>query len=188
MTLTVEDLVRVAMANPINAEITSRLPALGLGQCMLTAGCLFQAIWNHRSRLPPAWGVKDYDVFYFDDDLSWEAEDEVIHSVRRLFQDLDVNVEIKNQARVHLWYSQRFGGSYPQLDSTKDGIDRYLIAGTCIGLDVDTGEVYSPNGLGDTDQGILRINPRNPKPDLFAQKAKSYQARWPWLRIIDSSI
>ena len=66
MTLTVEGLVRMAMANPINAEITSRLPALGLDQCMLTAGCLFQAIWNNRSQLPPAWGVKDYDVFYFD--------------------------------------------------------------------------------------------------------------------------
>lgn len=185
MTLTVERLVRIAMANPINAEITSRLPSLGLNQCMLTAGCLFQAVWNHQSHLPSAWGVKDYDVFYFDDDLSWEAENEVINSAQRLFQDLEVNVEIKNQARVHLWYSQRFGGDYPQLQSAKDGIDRYLIAGTCIGLDVVTGEVYAPNGLADTAQGLLRINPKNPKPDLFDQKAKSYQARWPWLSIVE---
>jgi hypothetical protein len=185
MTLTVENLLRIAMTNPINAEITARLPALGLNQCMLTAGCLFQAVWNHHSNLPPAWGVKDYDVFYFDDDLSWEAENEVIHSARRLFQDLDVEVEIKNQARVHLWYSQRFGGAYPQLRSAKDGVDRYLIAGTCIALDIETGEVYAPNGLADTEQGLLRINPMNPKPDLFEQKANSYQARWPWLRIID---
>lgn len=91
------------MANPINAEITSRLPSLGLNQCMLTAGCLFQAVWNHQSHLPPAWGVKDYDVFYFDSDLSWDAENEVINSAKHLFQDLEVNVEIKNQARVHLW-------------------------------------------------------------------------------------
>lgn len=129
--------------------------------------------------------MKDYDVFYFDNDLSWEAENEVINSAQRLFQDLEVNVEIKNQARVHLWYSQRFGGAYPQLHSTKDGIDRYLIAGTCIGLDVDTGEVYAPNNLVDTEQGVLRINPKNPKPELFQQKANSYQARWPWLRIIE---
>ncbi|EGH05005.1 MULTISPECIES: nucleotidyltransferase family protein [Pseudomonas syringae group genomosp. 2] len=100
-------------------------------------------------------------------------------SLQRLFQDLEVNIEIKNQARVHLWYSQRFGGSYPQLQSAKEGIDRYLIAGTCIGWDVETGEVYAPNGLADTEQGLLRINPKNPKPDLFYQKAKSYQARWP---------
>lgn len=185
MTLSVESLVGIAMANPINAEITSRLPSLGLRQCMLTAGCLFQAVWNHQSHLPAAWGVKDYDVFYFDSDLSWEAENEVIHSAQSLFQDLGVNVEVKNQARVHLWYGQRFGRAYPQLQSAKEGIDRYLIAGTCIGLDPATGEVYAPYGLADLEQGVLRINPKNPQPDLFDQKAKSYQGRWPWLRIME---
>ena len=188
MTLTVEDLVSIAMNNPVNAEIAKRLPSLGLNQCLLTAGCLFQAVWNHQSNLPPAWGVKDYDVFYFDEDLSWEAENEVIQTAQRLFKDLDVNVEIKNQARVHLWYGQRFGGAYPQLQSARDGIDRYLIAGTCIGLDVVTGEIYAPNGLADTELGVLRINSKNPKPDLFEQKAKSYQARWPWLRIVDPAV
>ncbi|NUT79213.1 hypothetical protein HNO86_29635, partial [Pseudomonas sp. C1C7] len=70
------------------------------------------------------------------------------------------------------------------LQSSRDGVDRYLVAGTCIGLDVDTGEVYAPNGLEDTEQGILRINPKNPQPDLFEQKARSYQSRWPWLQIL----
>ena len=184
MTLTAESLVRIAMTNPINAQIYTRLPELGLNQCMLTAGCLFQAVWNHQSQRPPEWGVKDYDVFYFDDDLSWDAENEVIQSARHLFNDLDVNIEVKNQARVHLWYRQRFGGDYPRLQSARDGIDRYLVAGTCIGWDVATGEVYAPNGLADTEHGLLRINPGNPRPDLFDQKARSYQARWPWLRII----
>jgi hypothetical protein len=183
MTLTVERLVKIAMTNPINAQIILGLPSLGLKQCMLTAGCLFQAVWNDKSHLPPAWGVKDYDIFYFDSDLSWEAENEVIKSAKHLFKNLEVNVEINNQARVHLWYSQRFGGIYPQLQSAKDGIDRYLIAGTCIGLDAETGDVYAPYGLNDIEQGILRINPKNLQPDLFELKAKSYQAPWPWLEI-----
>jgi hypothetical protein len=185
MTLTVESLISVAMTNPVNAALAKRLPELGLQQCMLTAGCLFQAVWNHQTQQPVAWGVKDYDVFYFDEDLSWEAEDEVIQRARGLFEDLEVNVEIRNQARVHLWYRQRFGGEYPKLRSARDGVDRYLIAGTCMGLDVATGEVYAPNGLADTEHGLLRINPGNPRPDLFDQKARSYQARWPWLRIIE---
>ncbi|BFT62809.1 nucleotidyltransferase family protein [Pseudomonas moorei] len=184
MTLTVESLVSIAMTNPINAEITSRLPALGLNQCLLTAGCLFQAVWNQQAQRPAAWGVKDYDVFYFDEDLSWEAENEVILAAQHLFRDLEANVEMKNQARVHLWYSQRFGGAYPQLQSARDGVDRYLVAGTCIGLDVETGEVYAPHGLADTEHGLLRINPKNPQPELFMQKAKSYQTRWPWLKIV----
>ena len=182
MTLTAETLIEIAMANPANAEIARRLPSIGLDQCMLTAGCLFQAVWNHQAGLPAAWGIKDYDVFYFDEDVSWEAENEVIVAARKLFYDLDVNIEIKNQARVHLWYGQRFGRAYPKLQSAKDGIDRYLIAGTCIGLDVVTGEVYAPYGLSDVEEGLLRINPVNHQPDLFDQKARSYQARWPFLR------
>jgi hypothetical protein len=184
MTLTTQRLVDIAMTNPINAQLTSRLPGLGLDQCMLTAGCLFQAVWNQQAQRDPGWGIKDYDVFYFDTDLSWEAENEVIHRAQRLLQDLGVSVEFKNQARVHLWYSQRFGGTYPRLESARDGIDRYLVAGTCIGLDVVTGEVYAPYGLEDLDDGVLRINPANPRPDLFEQKAKSYQVRWPWLKVV----
>ena len=82
--------------------------------------------------------------------------------------------------------AERFGGDYPKLQSARDGIDRYLIAGTCMGLDIETGEVYAPNGLADTEHGLLRINPKNPRPDLFDQKAKSYQVRWPWLRIVET--
>ena len=188
MTLTVKTLLELAMANPINAEITARLPALGVDQCMLTAGCLFQAVWNHQSNLPADQGVKDYDVFYFDPDLSYEAEDKVIRSAEQLFQDLGVNVEVKNQARVHLWYGQRFGRPYPQLHSAKQGVDRYLVAGTCIGLEIETGEVYVPFGLEDVEQGVLRINPDHPEPELFGAKARSYQARWPWLRIVEPNL
>lgn len=184
MTLTVDTLLKLAMANPINAEITARLPALVLDQCFLTAGCLFQAVWNHQSNLPADQGVKDYDVFYFDTDVSYEAEDAVIRAAEALFQDLGVNVEVKNQARVHLWYGQRFGRPYPQLHTAKQGIDRYLVAGTCIGLEVATGEVYAPYGLEDVEQGVLRINPVHPEQALFEAKAKSYQARWPWLKIV----
>ncbi|WP_248749241.1 nucleotidyltransferase family protein [Pseudomonas sp. MWU15-20650] len=185
MTLTVDTLRQLAMANPTNAEITARLPALGVEQCLLTAGCLFQAVWNHQANLPAAQGVKDYDVFYFDEDVSYEAEDEVIRRAQALFQDLGVNVEVKNQARVHLWYPQRFGRPYPQLHSARQGVDRYLVAGTCIALEIASGEVYAPYGLEDVEQGVLRINPLHAEPALFYPKAKSYQARWPWLKIVE---
>lgn len=185
MKLTAQRLVELAMVNPINAELVARLPALGLDQCLLTAGCLFQAVWNHQAGLSPDWGVKDYDVFYFDTDMSWEAENEVIERASELLRDLDVNIEVKNQARVHLWYPQRVGMPYPQLHTARGGVDRYLVAGTCIALAVDTGEIYAPYGLADAEQGILRLNPITPQPELFEHKARSYQARWPWLRIED---
>jgi len=141
------------------------------------------------SEQPAGWGVKDYDVIYFDDrDLSWETEDAVIQRVRMLTADLGVTVEIKNQARVHLWYEQRFGSPYPQLGCARDGIDRYLISCTCVGIDVASGELYAPNGLHDLHDGILRMNPYNRHPGLFRQKAEAYRVRWPWLTIADAEI
>lgn len=176
----------LALSNPINAELARRLAKLHLPECMLTAGCLFQPVWNRRSERPAGWGVKDYDVIYFDQDLSWEAEDEVIQEVRQACADLDVNVEVRNQARVHLWYPEKFGRGYPQLHSASDGIDHYLVAATCVGLDIASGELYATHGLQELEAGLLRTNPLNAQPDLFARKAQSYQARWPWLTIAPS--
>ena len=56
----------------------------------MVAGSVYQAFWNALSDRPVAEGVKDYDLFYFDDDLSYEAEDVVIQRARALFADLDV--------------------------------------------------------------------------------------------------
>jgi hypothetical protein len=181
-----QDLIDCATANPVNAALLARLPSLGLPQCYLTAGCLFQPVWNRRSGRDPAWGIKDYDVFYFDDtDLSWDAEDEVIRRVNALTADLGVVVETRNQARVHLWYEQRFSAPYPKLTSAKDGVDRYLIACTCVGIETATGALYASHDLQDLAAGVLRINPTNPQPDLFRAKATAYQSRWPWLTIMD---
>ena len=173
------------MQDPVNAALASRLPGLGLRQSFLTAGCVFQSAWNHTAGRPPGWGVKDYDVFYFDDsDLSREAEDAVIRRVHEATADLGATIEVKNQARVHLWYEQRFKAPYPRLASAREGIDRYLIACTRVGIDLADGSLHAPDGLGDLAAGILRMNPLLPMPEMFAVKALDYQARWPWLRIV----
>jgi hypothetical protein len=184
--LSTADFLACALQNPVNAALLERLAALGLPQGHLTAGCLFQALWNRMAGRAPGWGVKDYDVFYFDDsDLSWDAEDAVIRRVRAATADLGVSVEVKNQARVHLWYRQRFGADYPRLASARDGIDRYLIAGTCIGIAAETRELFAPYGLADAAAGALRINPRNAQPAEFRRKAEEYRRRWPFLTIVE---
>lgn len=183
--MTPSEFVDCAMANRANATLIERLARLRLDQCHLTAGCLFQAVWNRVSGHAPDWGIKDYDIFYFDDgDLSWDAEDRVIGMVDALVADLGITVEVRNQARVHLWYGERFGTGYPQLRSARDGIDRYLIACTCVGIDVATGDLHAPDGLDDLARGRLRMNPLNPRPALFREKAESYRTRWPWLSVV----
>ena len=89
--------------------VLERAPALGVGDWWLTAGVLFQTVWNALTGRPPGTGIRDADFFYFDDDTSWDAEDAVIRAGAELFADLPVPVEIRNEARVHLWYADHFG-------------------------------------------------------------------------------
>jgi len=173
-------------ANRHNRAILDRWRDLCLPDGWLVAGCLFQTIWNLRSGSPAEAHIKDYDVFYFDgSDLSEERERHVQAQVDEVLHDLGVVVEAKNQARVHLWYRDDFGYDYPQLHCARDGIDRFLIPATCVGLrPAGAGwEVYAPHGLPLLYEGILRPNALIDHRPLFEAKAASYRERWPWLRI-----
>ena len=103
--------------------------------------------------------------------------------------DLGIPIEVKNQARVHTWYAEYFGLDYPQLHSARDGIQRFLVPCTCVGMrvgaDLDASALYAPYGLDELYQGVLRPNPRMDHRSLFRQKALSYQQRWPWLQIVE---
>ena len=181
------DFASAVRANRINAELLRRLPRLGLPDCWLVAGCLFQTVWNLKSGRQPEEQILDYDVFYYDDsDLSYEAEDAQIKRVEIACKDLGIKLELRNQARVHLWYKQRFGHDYPLLNCTLDGIDRFLVACTCVGIRCTQRlpyAVYARFGLEDLYTGVLRPNPLHLLESLFVEKALSYQRRWPGLKI-----
>lgn len=170
------------LRNGHNRAILDRWSALALPDGWLVAGCLFQTVWNLRAGRAPEADVKDYDLFYFDArDTSEAAEHNVQVRVDEVLGDLGITIEASNQARVHIWYESYFGHPYEELHSACDGIDRFLVLATCVG--VRPGELYAPNGLALLYDGILTMNPLTPHRDLFERKAASYRARWPWLQI-----
>lgn len=176
------------LRNPANAAILDRWDALRLPDGWLVAGCLFQTVWNLRSGNPPQEGIKDYDLFYFDaGDLSADGEQAVQSRVEQVLGDLGITVEARNQARVHLWYEAFFGHSYPALRDARDGIDRFLVRETCVGVRPSAAacELYAPYGIETVAQGTLTRNALTPHAALFDAKAASYRARWPWLRVVD---
>lgn len=185
---TTQRFIEEALQNTFNRSILERLPTLQLSDAWLVAGCLFQTIWNLQDGRTPAAGIKDYDLFYFDgDDLSPEAELATQQRVHTCYQELGITIETKNQARVHTWYSEWFGFPYSALRDSRDGIDRFLVPCTAVGLqNGQAGEpptLYAPYGLADLYDGILRPNPLSDYRTLFRQKAISYQRRWDWLRV-----
>src|SRR3954465_886354 len=90
--------VEAVLRNRANQTILERLPALGLNDAWLVSGSLFQTVWNCLTGRPPDYGIKDYDIFYFDADTSWEAEDAVIRRMAACFSDIEGCIEPRNQA------------------------------------------------------------------------------------------
>ena len=95
--------------------IADELFRLALPDAWIVSGCLVQTVWNVLTGRAVDYGINDYDVFYFDPDTSWEAEDAVIRRLQDASRELGVKVEARNQARVHLWYPEKHGLPYPPL-------------------------------------------------------------------------
>ena len=179
-----------ALRNPHNRAILAHLPELALPDAWLVAGCLFQTVWNLQAGRAAEAGIRDYDLFYFDgSDLSEAAEAAVARRVQDRFADRGIVIEVKNQARVHTWYRDWFGHDYPVLRNACEGIDRFLVAGTCVALQPGAqGPVlYAPNGLTAIYTGELAPNPMCDHPALFLRKAQDYAARWPGLKVTPAS-
>lgn len=182
--------LRGALArNPVLTEVLSRTAALRLPGWYLTAGCVFQTVWNVVTGRAPAEGIRDYDIFYFDaTDLSWDAEDAVIRRGRTAFAGLDAEVQIRNQARVHLWYRRKFGVPCPPHDSTEAAIDTFPSTTCCLGVRTeppDHWRVYAPHGLSDVFNLVVRPNPVLAPGSVYRTKTARWRRRWPELTIVD---
>jgi hypothetical protein len=171
--------------NPMNVSILDRGPMLGVPDWWLTAGAVFQTVWNILDGRDPGAGIADYDVFYYDaSDLSYEAEDAVIRHAESLFADLGVTVEVRNEARVHLWYESRFGVPGVQFSSSRDAIDHFASTTCCFGVSRSMhGEVvdYAPHGYADLFAKRVRPNPRLAPREVYETKARRWRQEWPSL-------
>ena len=176
----------IVLGNETIWVLTDRLAELELPDSYLAAGCLCQTVWNHVSGFPPAHGITDYDVLYCDlDDLSWEGEDRIIQRCAAALADLDIDVQVRNQARVHLWYPEKFGVPRQPLRSTREGIDSFLHCCSALGLRRTPGgyEVYAPFGLDDVFGMVVRPNYLYDLPGRYEEKADRWRRTWPGVAV-----
>ncbi|MFD8812325.1 nucleotidyltransferase family protein [Streptomyces sp. NPDC059627] len=179
----------VLCRNDVLVEVLERSAALGLPGWYVTAGCLFQTVWNVVTGRPAGAGIKDYDLFYFDGgDLSWEAEDLVIRRGREAFAGVAAEVEIRNEARVHLWYEEKFGVPCPPYGSTEAAIDSFAATTCCLGVRLEEGgrwRVYAPHGLSDVFGLVVRPNPVLAPRAVYEEKTARWREQWPGLTVLE---
>jgi hypothetical protein len=170
-------------------QVLETARALALPDWMVFSGAVYQPVLNHLTGRAPDHGLNDYDLAYFDaGDLSYEAEDVVIQQAAQAFEpSLRELVEVRNQARVHLWFEAKFGETYPALSCTAEALERFASATFAVGvrLELDGAiRLFAPFGLERLFALQLAPNPRRASSG-FARVAAAARRRWPELTVAD---
>jgi len=177
--------ISLALTNADLSILLAGLAELGIEDCWIVSGGLVQSVWNALCGQDPRHGILDYDVIYFDPDTTWDAEDQVIRRARDLFADLPVPVEIRNQARVHLWYEEKYGQRVLPLRSACQSLWRYPSRTTAIALDPHRPHALcAPFGVKHALNMKVQPNRRSGQPSAYQDKARRWQAMWPGLEIV----
>jgi hypothetical protein len=180
-------LTDILHSTPQLMQVLHTARELDLPDWLVFSGAVYQPVLNHLTGRPTDYGIKDYDLGYFDrSDVSYEAEDVVIRRVAGAFDEpLKTMVEARNQARVHLWFEQKFGEPYPPLASTAEAVARFVTPANAVGarlLADDRLHIVAPFGLEDLFALRLRPNPER-RAAGFARVADAMRARWPELTV-----
>lgn len=179
-------LQEILSQSPVLAEILRETPVLGLENYYIGAGCICQTVWNFQNGLDPMYGISDVDLAYFDGDLSYEKEDAVIRRAKQKFSALPVALDVKNQARVHLWYRDRYGYDLPPYTSVEQAIGTWPTTATAVGVRLEGSglTVCAPFGLNDLFGQIVRPNKVQITEETYRKKCEKWGLKWDTLTVI----
>lgn len=181
-------LANVIRQSPLLSRVFDVWDDIALPDSWLVAGAVAQTYWNHVHRYPAEYGIKDVDIVYFDaSDLSEASEQHQADRVGRLFHDIRLRFDVKNEARVHLWYEQKFGYSIDPYSSAASAIATFPTTAGAIGIrPVDSSlEFCVPFGTGDLVDMIIRPNKIQITRDIYQDKIERWRTRWPQLTVLD---
>jgi len=181
-------LEQIIRQQPVLMEVLEGLRALELPDPLLTSGAIYNTVWNQLTGRPALTGVNDIDVFYFDDsDLGWDAEDRVIKALDARFAHLPVPVQVRNQARVHLWFEQKFGNPFSPLTSSSEMLGRYASKTHAVGARLWADgqlDIVAPFGLDDMFSFRMVPNPVLKNRNAHTKKGERALAIWPELTLV----
>lgn len=169
-------------------DVVERASLLGLQGYYIGAGCLVQTVWNVISNYDINHGIKDIDIVYYDNQrMSKEDEESIQEKAFKLYSDIPLKIDIKNQARVHLWYEEKFGFPIQPYRSVEEAINTWPTTASAVGVrraDDGIWKAYAPYGFNDMFGMIVRANKTMITKDIFYNKAERWVSQWPLLEII----
>ena len=178
----------ILRAAPQLMQVLWKARELDLPDWLIMSGAIYQPVLNHLTGRAPEHGLKDYDLGYFDaSDISYAAEDVVIRRVAAAFDEpLRSLVEVRNQARVHVWFEGKYGEAYSPLGSAAEALGRFVSPMFAVGVRLEAGDrltIDAPFGLADLFAMRLRPNRHRPVIASYERIAASAKARWPEITV-----
>ena len=178
----------ILRAAPQLMQVLWKARELDLPDWLIMSGAIYQPVLNHLTGRAPEHGLKDYDLGYFDaSDISYAAEDVVIRRVAAAFDEpLRSLVEVRNQARVHVWFEGKYGEAYSPLGSAAEALGRFVSPMFAVGVRLEAGDrltIDAPFGLADLFAMRLRPNRHRPVIASYEPIAASAKARWPEITV-----
>ena len=184
-------LVEIVRADPGLMHVLTGIRSQRLPDWRVFSGAVYQSVWNALTGRPAGYGVRDYDVGYYDPDTSWDAEDVIIKRVAASFEEpFRSMVEVRNQARVPIWFPAHFGEPYDPLSGTDEALARFVAPAFAVGVRLELDDAISvaaPLGLEDMFALTLRPNPNRPMARDWARVIEKARARWPELSVFEEN-
>lgn len=182
----IEYLEKILAKSKTVSKVLELAPQLELPSWYLGAGAICQTVWNELHGFPLEQSIKDCDLVYFDTNISAEAQERFIQRAKELFAELPIEVELTNEARVHLWYKEEVGKDIQPYTSTEDAINTWPTTASSVGVRYENGRflVYAPCGLNDMMRLIIRANKGLITREVYEKKVKRWQQAWPKLTAI----
>jgi uncharacterized protein len=134
--------------------------ASGVPEAWVGAGVIRDVVWGqlHDGFDPGA--VRDIDVPFFDpSELGWERDARAELTLGLLAA---MPWEATNQAAVHTWYHEYFGGDpVAPFTTVHDAVATWPETATCVAVRLTPAalQVCAPHGLADLLEGVWRVNP-----------------------------
>lgn len=181
-------LENIIMSSKIINTAIERARLSDMDNYYIGAGCIAQTVWNYLFNNPLEYGIKDIDFVYFDDkNLDCQSENKIISKIKDLYSNLKIQVDVKNEARVHLWYKSHFGYTIEPYTSLESALNTWPTTATSIGVRKDKNnelKVYAPFGLNDLFGKIVRANKAQITKQIYEDKVSSWLKKWPDLKVI----
>ena len=178
-------LKKILFKNKELVNIMKVIDECKIDNCYVGAGCINQTIFNYYHGYDIDYGINDYDIVYYDEDLSYEAEDKIIKLIKSKL-DTKVKLDIKNEARVHIWYYDKYGIKRTPYTSVEDAIGSWGATVTCVGVKIKNNKfyVYAPYGLNDIFNMTIRPVKYQFDKELYEERCNRWKSKWPRLKII----